>query len=301
MLGWRLVMSAILVPTIIAIFWMDHQLGHSAALLLIFGLFVAFRNAFELSDLLTARDMKPHFAVSALLSMATVLSGWAHTQMVAPSTTGALLTSLGWIGITLSVSFCLLLAFEAARYQQPGRSMESLGCNLITVFYAGGLMAVTAQLRWFPDPASGYFAIASMIIVVKAGDTFAYTFGRLWGKRKMAPRLSPGKTWMGLVGAVVGSIVGGWLWLSFAGTLFASKPQPASLWIIVLYSVSIGLIGLVGDLCESLIKRDVEKKDSAALMPGFGGLLDLLDSPLFAGPFALLWWHLLPPAVLGPH
>jgi phosphatidate cytidylyltransferase len=56
------------------------------------------------------------------------------------------------------------------------------------------------------------------------------------------------------------------------------------------------MIGLVGDLCESLIKRDVQKKDSAILMPGFGGLLDLLDSPLFAGPFALVWWTLFPPA-----
>ena len=57
-----------------------------------------------------------------------------------------------------------------------------------------------------------------------------------------------------------------------------------------------GVIRLIGDLCESLIKRDVQKKDSAILMPGFGGLLDLLDSPLFAGPFALAWWILIPPA-----
>ena len=177
--------------------------------------------------------------------------------------------------------------------------MESLGCNLITVVYAGGLMALTSQLRWFPNSQIGYFVIASMIICVKSGDTFAYTFGRLWGKRKMAPKLSPGKTWMGLVGAIFGSTLGGWLWLTFAGPLFTSNPRPAALWIVLAYSASIGLIGLVGDLCESLIKRDVQKKDSAALMPGFGGLLDLLDSPLFAGPFALLWWQVLPPAVTG--
>jgi phosphatidate cytidylyltransferase len=70
------------------------------------------------------------------------------------------------------------------------------------------------------------------------------------------------------------------------------------MWIVLAYSSTMGMIGLAGDLCESLIKRDVEKKDSAALMPGFGGLLDLLDSPLFAGPFALLWWQLLPPALM---
>ncbi len=90
-----------------------------------------------------------------------------------------------------------------------------------------------------------------MIICVKAGDTFAYTFGRLWGKKKLAPKLSPGKTQMGLVGAIFGSTLGGWLWLTFAGSLFAAKPVASSLINVLLYSASFGLIGLVGDLCES--------------------------------------------------
>ena len=65
---------------------------------------------------------------------------------------------------------------------------------------------------------------------------------------------------------------------------------------MIVYGATMGVIGLVGDLCESLIKRDVEQKDSAALMPGFGGLLDLLDSVLFAAPFGLAFWALWPPA-----
>lgn len=297
MLGWRLLMSAILIPLIITIFWFDHRAGASAPLLLVFACFVAVRNAFELTDLMKARSMKPHFAVTAVLSLAVIAAAWAHTWV--PIAPASLLTSAGWIGIALVVAFCLLLGFEALRYQEPGTSMESLGANMITVLYAGGLMAVTSQLRWFPKPELGYFAIASMIICVKAGDTFAYTFGRLWGKKKLAPKLSPGKTQMGLVGAIFGSTLGGWLWLTFAGSLFAANPAAPSLINVLLYSASFGLIGLVGDLCESLIKRDVQKKDSAALMPGFGGLLDLLDSPLFAGPFALIWWTVWPPVVVG--
>ena len=301
MLGWRLLMSVILVPSLVGLFWLDHRIGASAWVLLVFGLFVACRNAYELTDLMADRNMKPHFPVAAGLSLLIVVSAWAHTLFrIDQYSIQTLLVSLGYIGGALAISFCILLAVEAWRYEQPGKSMESLGCNLIIVLYAGGLMAVTAQLRWFPRVESGYFVIGSMIICVKAGDTFAYTFGRLWGKRKMASKLSPGKTWMGLFGAIFGSALGGWLWLTFAGTLFASKPTPASMWIVVFYSVSVGLTGLVGDLCESLIKRDVAKKDSAALMPGFGGLLDLLDSPLFAGPFALIWWQVLPPAVLTP-
>lgn len=302
MLGWRLLVSAILVPAVIALFWLDHRIGSPAWLLLAFSLFVAVRNAFELCDLLAVRNIMPHFPATALLSVCVVLAGWCHVfpgfDTIQSQSNPSVWISLGLIGAAITIGFCLLLALEAWRYEQPGQSMESLGGNLITLLYAGGLMAVTAQLRWFPNPQIGYFVIASMVICVKSGDTMAYTFGRLWGKRKMAPKLSPGKTGMGFVGAIVGSTLGGWLWITFAGPLFSANPRPAALWIILLYSASIGMIGLIGDLCESLIKRDVQKKDSAVLMPGFGGLLDLLDSPLFAGPFALLWWQFLPPAIV---
>ena len=297
MLGWRLVMSAILVPTIIALFWLDQKLGASAFILLGFCLFIANRNAYELTDLIKVRSIRPSFFATAASSTMVVLAGWCHLYFAKSNvdSTTSVLTSLGWIGAAFTLSFLALLAFEATRFLEPGRSMESLGANLLTVFYSGGLAAVTAQMRWFPNPDLGYFAIASMIICVKSGDTFAYTFGRLWGKRKLAPILSPGKTRMGLVGAIAGSMLGGWLWLTFAGKLFSESIAAGPLWNILTYSAAMGIIGLIGDLCESLIKRDVQKKDSAILMPGFGGLLDLLDSPLFAGPFALAWWILMPP------
>ncbi|MBL8819548.1 MAG: CDP-archaeol synthase [Planctomyces sp.] len=296
MLGWRLLISAFLIPSLIGLFWLDARLGREAWILFAFCLFVAVRNAFELTVLLKTRNMKPSFPVSAGLSLLVVCSGWVHLVGNADQQPAAALVSLGLICGTLVIGFCGLMARECSVYEKPGNSMESLGAHAIIVMYAGGLLAVTAQFRWFPKPEFAYFAIGSMIIAVKCGDTGAYTFGRLWGKRKMAPVLSPGKTWMGFVGALAGSIVGGCLWLMFAGAMFEAKPQVQSLLIAVLYSASMGVIGLIGDLCESLIKRDVEKKDSAALMPGFGGLLDLLDSPLYAGPFALLWWHLIPPA-----
>ena len=296
MLRWRLVMSAILVPAVIALFWLDHQLGTSAWILLGFCLFIAVRNSYELTDLLKVRSIRPSFCATAALSSLVVLAAWGHIFLIdnGGDKAASLLISLGCVGAALTLAFLALLMFEATRFREPGRSMESLGANLLTIFYAGRLTAVTAQMRWYPNPQVGYFAIASMIICVKSGDTFAYTFGRLWGKRKLAPILSPGKTRMGLVGAIFGSMVGGWLWLTFAGRLFTESITTGSLWNTLAYSAAIGMTGLVGDLCESLIKRDVQKKDSAVLMPGFGGMLDLLDSPLFAGPFALTWWIFLP-------
>ncbi len=306
MLGWRILISCILVPSLIGLFWLDASSGPKALILLCFCLLAAGRNCYELTGLLRTRNMWPSFSLTLLCSLLTILAGWGHALLSGSDLSGnslsgsnnlnGLLISLGWICSGITLSFLLLLVREAIVYEEPGRSMESLGCNLLTVFYAGGLLAVTAQFRWFPDTRLAWFAIGSMIISVKCGDIGAYAFGRLWGKRKMAPKLSPGKTWMGFVGALFGSMLGGWLWLQFGGALFDARPVAATLPVVLSYCLCLGIVGLTGDLCESLIKRDVQKKDAAALMPGFGGLLDLLDSPLFAGPVALAWWHFLPPA-----
>ncbi|HTN01357.1 MAG TPA: phosphatidate cytidylyltransferase, partial [Planctomycetaceae bacterium] len=198
--------------------------------------------------------------------------------------------------VLLAYSFTILLLFLTAayRYREPGRSMETLGCELLIVSYLGVLLGVTAQLRWVAGSDAGYLVLGSLVIVTKAGDVGAYTLGRLFGRRKMVPLLSPGKTWMGGFGALVGSSLGAILWLQFATPLFNSTWHPPDWYWSAFYGLVLGVVGLIGDLCESLIKRDVGKKDSALLLPGFGGLLDLLDSVLYASPVAYMLWKGLP-------
>ncbi len=296
MLGWRLLISAILIPLLLLLFRWDAMLGDRAPVLLLLCLSLSIRCCFEMTELLRTRLMQPSFGATAAVCVLIVLAGWNHVRLPAIEGINGLVSSLGWVTVAVTAGFLLLLAWEALRFAKPGNSLESLGANSLTVLYCGGLLVVTAQFRWFPSSSVGYFAIGSMIVAVKSGDIGAYTFGRLWGKRKMIPRLSPGKTWMGAVGAVVGSGLGGWLWLTFGGAMFDARPAAGNLLAVLGYSATMGVVGLVGDLCESLLKRDAGKKDSAALMPGFGGLLDLLDSLLFAGPVALAWWAFWPPA-----
>jgi phosphatidate cytidylyltransferase len=137
--------------------------------------------------------------------------------------------------------------------------------------------------------------MASMIIIVKLGDTGAYTVGRLCGRHKMAPRLSPGKTLEGAAGAILFSCAGAWLCFHVLGLTsispyWKSTPNiPAGWWI---YGLCLGVAGMFGDLAESLIKRDVGQKDSSTWMPGFGGILDILDSLLLAAPVAWFCWAL---------
>ena len=230
MLGWRIGISVFLVPSLLGLFWWDSQLGNSATVLLVLALLLAIRSCYEMCYLLKTRAMKPVFEVCAACSVLVILLTWARVRLVEGIPEHVhLLVSLGCVAAGLFASFVILLLVEAVRYRKPGSSMESLGAGLLAVVYAAGLLAVLIQFRWYPSPEIGYFAVGSVIIAVKSGDIMAYTFGRLWGRRKMVPTLSPGKTWMGGVGAIVGACVGSWLWLTFGGGLFEASPKAAGL------------------------------------------------------------------------
>jgi phosphatidate cytidylyltransferase len=164
---------------------------------------------------------------------------------------------------------------------------------LLILSYVAVFVSLTVQLRWIDGGKLGYLPLASLVVATKCGDTSAYFAGRLFGKTKLCPLISPGKTQAGAVGAFIGAAIGSWAWFHFATALLANA-KPGPWYSAVIYGLILGVVGLVGDLAESLIKRDVGQKDSAPLLPGFGGLLDLLDSVIFTGPVAYLLWLVLP-------
>jgi len=309
MLGWRVLCSAILIPALIGVFVLDHRAGSAAPFLFVLVVILVWRASFEFSDLLRTRSFEPSYHMIACCSTAIVVAAWL-TRLPGNEVHHVLASFRSFRGVTESHSGSVpnltlaMLAFAlsvlaiflrgAIRYREPGKTMETAGAEILGVAYIGCLLTVTAQLRWISGHQAGYLVLASLVIAVKSGDTMAYTFGRLWGKRKMVPTLSPGKTWMGGVGALVGSSLGTWAWLHWAPGLFFDNAEPCPAGWSLLYGAILGVVGLIGDLAESLIKRDVEKKDSAALMPGFGGLLDLIDSVIFAGPVAFVLWLILP-------
>jgi phosphatidate cytidylyltransferase len=293
MLAWRLLVSAILIPAFAVLFYLDQRAGEAAPVLLAIALAIAVRSAWELAQLFRVRSFEPSFVQTAFLSSAVVIAAWVpHVSSAIPAK--GPFDTLGLPLFVFAISVLWLLASNAARYREPGGRMETLGAELIIVAYVGVLLALTAELRWVAGAQAGYLVLGSLIIAAKCGDIGAYTLGRLFGRRKMAPRLSPGKTWAGAVGGLIGSALGAWLWLGWAPPYFDIRWTGCpAVWSVV-YGVVISIAGMIGDLCESLIKRDLGKKDAAALMPGFGGLLDLTDSVLYAGPIAYLLWTVLP-------
>jgi phosphatidate cytidylyltransferase len=292
MLGWRIAVSAVLIPALAGLFYLDQRAGATAPVLLGLVLLLTVRGAWEMVELFRVRSFEPSFPQTAILASAVVLSGWwgRADQLFTVRPAGDLTAPM----LAYGAAVLWLLASNADRYREPGGRMETLGAELLIVSYLGVLLCLTAQLRWVAGAAAGYLVLGSLIVTAKCGDIGAYTLGRLFGRRKMAPLLSPGKTWAGAVGALLGGAAGSWAWLHWAPPLFnAAWPPCSGPWSLV-YGVVIGIAGIVGDLCESLIKRDLGKKDASALMPGFGGLLDLLDSVIYAGPIAFVLWQVLP-------
>lgn len=179
----------------------------------------------------------------------------------------------------LSLLFGLALSLGVFVYR-PGRSLT----NRIMFLFAGMVyctlpIALLLDLRGQPF---GEWWLLYLLAVIWATDIGAYLFGRLLGRRKLAPAISPGKTWAGVVGGTTMAVLVGLVALDRF-----SLAIPFTLGIFL--TISLSLFGQIGDLAESLMKREADIKDASSLIPGHGGLLDRLDSLLFAAPLLVCY------------
>lgn len=297
MLRARLAISALLIPAFIGLCWLDARTGPLALLIMPLALLIAFQCIRELAILL---HMAPGARAGATAGALIILvTHWiAHLALARQSNLpGSLqiLVPLAAALLAYAVVTQGLLFIRSVRFLQPGPHTPRLGSELFCVSYIGVFLTTAAALRWIGNGDLGYLALGSLVIGAKIGDVGGYTFGRLFGKTKLSPLLSPGKTRAGAVGAVLTAAIGTALWLKFAGPLFQPNAVVGSWPHLLLFGALLGITGLIGDLAESLLKRDTGHKDASNLMPGFGGLLDLVDSILYAAPLALILWLLWPP------
>jgi len=170
-----------------------------------------------------------------------------------------------------------LFLYQHLRYGNTG-VLANCGVNYLCIIYTGLLSSFCLAIRI----SFGLWPLLMFISVVKSADIGAYITGKLFGRHKFSPKISPGKTWEGMAGAVVFSTI--------ASVLFARFCDIMSQYPAVIFGFCFAFIGQLGDLVESMLKRDAQQKDSSENVPGFGGILDIVDSLLVAGPFAYVFF-----------
>ena len=181
----------------------------------------------------------------------------------------------------------ILLSVALWTRGSQGRPIESVATTLFGVLYTGGMLAFVYSLRYHRfaiDPIAGSMLVALPVVLTWLNDSGAFFFGKKFGKKKLMPTVSPGKTWAGAWGALGTTIV-----FTYLLSAFVLKPYAGlglTLIGVVIFGAMMSVAAQVGDLVESMLKREAGMKDSSNLIPGHGGVLDRTDSLLFTVPIA---------------
>jgi phosphatidate cytidylyltransferase len=219
---------------------------------------------------------------------------------------GAALPIVAYLGneyhatVLMTVTLLVVMIAQLGR-AQIGEALASISGTFFGIFYVGWLLSHAVVLREFyrviamryrPEdaatamiaPESGAFLLTFTLAVVVWSDAGAYFAGRAYGERKLAPRISPGKTIEGAIGGVIGGTAAGLVFKAIFDVAWPDLSAVMGWGLAVLFGIVLSVAAIVGDLVESLLKRDAQVKDAGAMLPGMGGILDRIDSPLLAIP-----------------
>jgi phosphatidate cytidylyltransferase len=299
MLGARLLTGFTMAGALVAVLLLDEWAAPWFPLWFIVCLAASGAAAFELVGLLNQTSARPSANTVLGGVVALVLANWAPHILAElhhlPHLTDRLaydpltpVHALGWPMLTFVAVVMTTFVAQSAQFQRPGATMATISGTILAVAYVGLLSSFVIQTRWLDGPYHGIVALAYLFVSAKGADTGAYTLGRLAGRRKLWPRLSPNKTIEGALGGMAFAVAGSLLVTAVAHRL----PHTAGLgWGgATVYGLIVGAAAQLGDLMESMIKRDCARKDASAALPGFGGVLDVVDSLLFAGPVSFGFW-----------
>jgi phosphatidate cytidylyltransferase len=309
MLKHRLITGPLLVAALLAIVWFDDWLDsreltgflrqlflqkeHPPRGLALFclALVVGVLAARELNALFRADGIATRLWLTVLATeTGLVLSYSIPTQTTVTAGTSTT-TTIAIISSGFLVVFVLALV-TFSRHRNVEGVVAAAGAVVFAMVYLGLMLGFLLALR----RSHSAWLIVGVILTTKSCDTGAYFTGRLLGRHRMIPWLSPGKTWEGLAGGVATAVLVGMI-LAALSRRFLEIPDQVPWWLGALGGLLFSVFGQLGHLAMSLLKRGAGVKDSSKILPGLGGVLDVLDSPLMVAPVA--YW-LLTLALGGP-
>jgi len=297
MLKQRLLFAFPTIAVILGLAWVDDRLDiKGVALMPVLLVSLGFLCR-ELLDLLAAGGLHPRRSSVYLGTFLMAVCCWAicvghyYERWYFPGMKDLDDVTWRWaagaaMGILFTFAGGILIAFmgEMWRYKKSHTRPGSVTINLAGAVFIMGWLGLLVCFIILLRMTYGLVPLLMMIAVVKMNDSGAFLVGRVLGRHKMAPELSPKKTIEGGIGGLIFAVFTSWF------CFYVFQPASAALTNWLLFGLVVALAGSLGDLAGSLIKRDVDKKDSGSLIPGFGGFLDLFDSLILAAPVAFFWW-----------
>ncbi len=299
MLGTRVVTGLTMSGVLIAVLTLDEWLAPWFPFWMIVSLVATGAAALELVELLKQTNARPSGNTVFGGVLAIVLANWAPHVLEAihrlPQHAGrsaydplAPVNALAWPLLAFAAIVMVTFIAQSLQFVKPGVTMTTIAGTIFAISYIGLLGSFIIQMRWMDGPYHGLVPVVYLVATAKGADVGAYTFGRIAGRHKLWPSLSPNKTIEGAIGGLVFSVGFALLVSGIFRNLFGvlTLSQTAS----IVFGLVVGGAAQLGDLMESMIKRDCYRKDASTVVPGFGGVLDVLDSLLFAGPVAFGFW-----------
>lgn len=294
MLRDRLLSSAVLIAATLTLLWLDIKhplLGVPALWLIPLVLFFSLGTAFDLATMLRSSghtiNRRWIIVATAIITLSPCVPMlWSTLHQPYPATCP--IGTTGWVVVGVTAAIFLLLIREILVYRSGGGALQRTLGGVFASVYVGVPMATLILIRQLGSTAGGVgpwtsaawgvAAVVTMIAVTKAGDTGAFFTGKAVGRRKLVPRLSPGKTWEGALGGTATAIAVSYACCYGLIPAMATVTQAPPWWGPLAFGIVCAVSGLLGDLAESLVKREAGVKDSGAWLPGLGGVWDVTDS-----------------------
>jgi phosphatidate cytidylyltransferase len=302
MLGTRLFIGLSMVAGLLLTLSVDDSLGawfpsYFPCWFLLSGLLLM-TAALELVRLLAATGLRPYCNCVVAGILVILVSNWVPHVAIPNGHSDRIpaldydpagpMAVLAWPFLGFATVIMATFIVASARFTGPGDTMGRIAATILAVGYPGILGTFILQMRWFEGHLQGFLSLTFLVATAKGADVGAYTFGRLFGRHKLWPTLSPHNTIEGAVGGMVFALAAAFI-VALIGHKYLLIPTPDWPHTIV-YGLVVGAFAQLGDLMESMIKRDCARKDASDAIPGFGGVLDVVDSLLFAGPVAYALW-----------
>jgi phosphatidate cytidylyltransferase len=265
MLRKRVITALWGIPLLVVVIWFSEPEWS-------FPLFTAFAS---LWGLLAVLEFYKITAISRIMPLTVFGAIWTVLFIIRAHFASILYYPIGMASLLVLPMILLLI-----RRREKG-IVDNWAWTVAGVLYVGLLLSYLVDLRL----EGGRNWVFLAILATFGSDTTAYFIGKAFGRHYMAPRISPNKTWEGAIAGVIGAVI-----VSLFFTLSWSLQLPISYWQAVLLGVFISIFGQLGDLLESLLKRYTGVKESGSLMPGHGGLLDRMDSIVFAGMVVYIYY-----------